>query len=141
MDVAVGGGEVVGQGALVGDFDAVADHVIAACIQTGEQAVPVALDIFRLHAQLLSDGAGDLDIVADEGVALVVMSLPLTWMAESWSAASADSLLELELLFELDALEEQPDRVSTPAAARTLIREIKVLLFMVSYPFESKKIK
>ena len=52
VDVAVGGGEVVGQGALVGDFDAVADHVIAACIQTGEQAVPVALDIFRHNVEL-----------------------------------------------------------------------------------------
>ena len=89
VDVAVGGGEVVGQSALVGDFDAVADHVIAACIQTGEQAVPVALDIFRLHAQLLGDGAGDLDIVADEGVALVVVApgLPGTFQCHDELAA------------------------------------------------------
>ena len=32
--------------------------VKAACVQTGEQAVPVAFHILRLHAQLLGDGAG-----------------------------------------------------------------------------------
>lgn len=42
MDVAVGSGEVVGLGALFGDFDAVADEVVAASIQTGKQAIPVA---------------------------------------------------------------------------------------------------
>ena len=35
---------------------------------------------------------------------------------------------------------EQPDRVSTPAAAITLIREIKVLRFIVGFPFLYKNI-
>ena len=74
MDVAVRGGEVVGLGALVGHLDAVAHDVKAACVQTGEQAVPVAFHILRLHAQLLGDGAGDFHVVAHQGVALVVVA-------------------------------------------------------------------
>ena len=37
VDVAVGSGEVVGLGALFGDFDAVADEVVAASVQTGNR--------------------------------------------------------------------------------------------------------
>ena len=93
VDVAVGGGEVVGQGALVGDLDAVADHIIAARIQTGEQAVPVAFHILRLHAQLLGDGAGDLDVIADEGVALIVIAprLPCTFQRNDQFAVGLNS--------------------------------------------------
>ena len=55
-------------------------------------------------------------------------------MAASWSAAaeSAEAAPEAMVLVEL-LLEEQPESVSTPAAAMTLIREIKVLLFII-YP-------
>ena len=41
VDVAVGGGESVGLGTLLGHLYAVAHHVVAACVQTGKQAVPV----------------------------------------------------------------------------------------------------
>ena len=53
-------------------------------------------------------------------------------MAASWSAAaeSAEAAPEAVVLVEL-LLEEQPESVSTPAAAMTLIREIKVLLFIL----------
>ena len=44
-----------------------------------------------------------------------------------------------EAAVELEEL-EQPDRVSTPAAAITLIREIKVLRFIVGFPFLYKNI-
>jgi hypothetical protein len=44
-----------------------------------------------------------------------------------------------EAAVELEEL-EQPDRVSTPAAAMTLIREIKVLRFIVGFPFLYKNI-
>ena len=52
-------------------------------------------------------------------------------MAASWSAAEpatedAPELAAVEVL-----LLEQPDRVRTPAAAMTLIIEIKVLRFIV----------
>ena len=39
-----------------------------------------------------------------------------------------------KIAVELEEL-EQPARVSTPAAAMTLIREIKVLRFIVGFPF------
>ena len=94
MDVAVGGGEVVGLGALLRDLDAVADEVIAAGVQTGEEAVPVALDILRLDAQLFGDGAGDLDVVADEGVALIVEApgLPCAFQCDDQLAVGLDGL-------------------------------------------------
>ena len=38
------------------------------------------------------------------------------------------------------SLEEQPVRLSTPAAAITPIREIKVLRFIVGFPFLYKNI-
>ena len=74
MDVGVGVGEVVGLGALVGHFHTVAHQIVAAGVQTGKQAVPVALDILRLHAQLFCDGAGDFHIVAHQRVGLVVVA-------------------------------------------------------------------
>ena len=56
--------------------------------------------------------------------------MPLDWMLDSWSpAAGAAEAAVPEAAVELEEL-EQPDRVSTPAAAMTLIREIKVLRFI-----------
>ena len=94
MDVAVGSGEVVGLGALFGDFDAVADEVVAASIQTGKQAVPVALDVLGLDAQLLGNGAGDFDVVAHEGVALIVEApgLPCAFQRDDQLAVGLDGL-------------------------------------------------
>ena len=74
VDVTVGSGEIISQGALVGDLHAVADHVKASSVQTGEQAVPIALHILRLHAQLFGNGAGDLHIIAHQSVALVMVA-------------------------------------------------------------------
>ena len=74
VDVTVGGGEIISQGALVGDLHAVADHVKASSVQTGEQAVPVALHVLRLHAQLFGNGAGHLYVVAHQSVALVMVA-------------------------------------------------------------------
>ena len=74
VDVTVGGGEIISQGALIGDLHAVADHVKASSVQTGEQAVPIALHILRLHAQLFGDGAGDLHVIAHQSVALVMVA-------------------------------------------------------------------
>ena len=123
MDVTVGGGEIISQGALVGDLHAVADHVKASSVQTGEQAVPIALHILRLHAQLFGDGAGDLHIIAHQSVALVMVA---PGSAVEPAAEDAPELAAVEVL-----LLEQPDRVRTPAAAMTLIIEIKVLRFIV----------
>ena len=53
----------------------VAHHVVAAGVQTGKQAVPIALHILRLHAQLFGDGAGDLHIIAHQSVALVMVEM------------------------------------------------------------------
>ena len=94
VDVAVGRGEVVGLGALFGDFDAVADEVVAASIQTGKQAVPVALDVLGLDAQLLGNGAGDFDVVAHEGVALIVEApgLPCAFQRDDQLAVGLDGL-------------------------------------------------
>ena len=94
VDVAVGSGEVVGLGALFGDFDAVADEVVAACVQTGKQAVPVALDVLGLDAQLLGNGAGDFDVVAHEGVALIVEApgLPCAFQRDDQLAVGLDGL-------------------------------------------------
>ena len=74
VDVAVGGGKSVGLGALLGHLHAVAHHVVAACVQTGKQAVPVALHILRLHAQLLGNGAGDLHVIAHQRVGSIVVT-------------------------------------------------------------------
>ena len=74
VDVAVGGGESVGLGTLFGHLHAVAHHVVAACVQTSKQAVPVALHILRLHAQLFGNGAGDLYVVAHQRVGGIVVA-------------------------------------------------------------------
>ena len=73
VDVAVGDGEVVGQGPLLGQLHAVADHVIPARIQTGEEAVPGALHKLGLDPQLFGQGGGDLYVVAHQFVRLVVV--------------------------------------------------------------------
>ena len=63
------------------------------------------------------------------------MRVPRLWMVESRSPPAEAALeaavpaVEAAVLLE----EEQPLRLSTPAAAITLIREIKVLLFMVGF--------
>ena len=69
----VGRREVVFFGAFGGDVHAVDHDVIAARVQTGQQAVPLALDKLRLNAQLLRDLGGDLDVVADEVVVFIVV--------------------------------------------------------------------
>ena len=92
VDVAVGGGKSVGLGALLGYFHAVAHHVVAACVQTGKQAVPVALHILRLHAQLFGNGAGDLDVIAHQRVVRVVEApgLPCAFQRHDEGAAALD---------------------------------------------------
>jgi len=94
VDVAVGGGESVGLGALFGHFHAVAHHIVAACVQTGKQAVPVALHVFRLHAQLLGNGAGDLYVVAHQRVGGIVVAprLPCTLQRYHQLAALLDAV-------------------------------------------------
>ena len=74
--------------------DAVADEVVAASIQTGKQAVPVALDVLGLDAQLLGNGAGDFDVVAHEGVALIVEApgLPCAFQRDDQLAVGLDGL-------------------------------------------------
>ena len=92
MDVAVGLGEIIGLGALVGHFHAVAHDVVAACVQTGKQAVPVAFDVLRLHAQLFGNGAGDFHIVAHQSIGFVVVApgLPCAFQCNDQLAAGLD---------------------------------------------------
>ena len=94
VDVAVGGGESVGLGALLGHLHAVAHHVVAAGVQTGKQAVPVALHILRLHAQLLGNGTGYLHIVAHQRVGGIVVAprLPCTLQRHHQLAALLDAV-------------------------------------------------
>ena len=94
VDVAVGGGESVGLSTLLGYLHAVAHHVVAACVQTGKQAVPVALHILRLHAQLFGNGAGDLHIVAHQRVGGVVVAprLPCAFQCHHQLAALLDAV-------------------------------------------------
>ena len=94
VDVAVGGGESVGLGALLGHFHAVAHHVVAASVQTGKQAVPVTFHVFRLHAQLLGNGAGDLHIVAHQRVGSIVVAprLPCALQRHHQLAALLDAV-------------------------------------------------
>ena len=74
MDVGVGLREIVALGPLLGHFHAVADDVVAARIQAGEQAVPFALHIFGLQAQMFGNGAGDFHVIAHQGVGVVVVA-------------------------------------------------------------------
>ena len=92
VDVAVGGGEIVGLSTLLGYLHAVAHHVVAACVQTGKQAVPVAFHVLRLHAQLFGNGAGHLHVVAHKGVALIVEApgLPCAFQRNDQLAAGLD---------------------------------------------------
>ena len=69
----VGGREIVFLGALRRDVDAVHHNVVAAGVETGQQAVPLTLNELRLDTQLLGDLRGDLDVVADEVIVLVVV--------------------------------------------------------------------
>ena len=71
--VGVGGGEIVFCGAVGGDVNAVDHNVIAPGVKTGQQAVPLALNKLRLHAELFGDFGADLDIVAHKGIALIVV--------------------------------------------------------------------
>ena len=92
MDVAVGLGEIIGLGALIGHFHAVAHDVVAACVQTGKQAVPVAFHVLRLHAQLFGNGAGDFHIVAHQSIGFVVVApgLPCAFQCNNQLAAGLD---------------------------------------------------
>ena len=94
VDVAVRRGEIVGLGAFLGDLHAVADHVITASVHAGKQAVPIALHIFRLHAQLLGNGAGDLDVVAHQRVVRVMEApgLPCAFQRDDQLAVGLDGL-------------------------------------------------
>ena len=94
VDVAVGSGESVGLGAFLGHLHAVAHHIVAACVQTGKQAVPVALHVFRLHAQLLGNGAGDLYVVAHQRVGGIVVAprLPCALQRHHQLAALLDAV-------------------------------------------------
>ncbi|SCM75999.1 hypothetical protein KL86PLE_30446 [uncultured Pleomorphomonas sp.] len=69
----IGLGEVVFLLALVGDADLVDDGVVAVGVETGDQAVPLALDELRLDAQLCGHRLADLDVEADQLAALVVV--------------------------------------------------------------------
>ena len=92
VDVAVGGGESVGLGTLLGHLHAVAHHVVAARVQTGKQAVPVALHILRLHAQLFGNGARYLHVIAHQCVGSIVVAprLPCTLQRYHQLAALLD---------------------------------------------------
>ena len=68
------------------------------------------------------------------------ISLPLDWMLDSWSPAEGATDAAVPEAAVLPEELEQPDRVSTPAAAMMLIREIKVLRFIVGFPFLYKNI-
>ena len=94
VDVAVGGGESVGLSTLLGYLHAVAHHVVAACVQTGKQAVPVALHILRLHAQLFGNGAGYLHVVAHQRVGGIVVAprLPCALQRHHQLAALLDAV-------------------------------------------------
>ena len=59
--------------------------------------------------------------------------------AENILAAAEAEAAVLEAV-EAEVLEEQPASERTPAAAMTLIREIKVLRFIVGFPFLYKNI-
>ena len=94
VDVAVGGGESVGLGALLGHFHAVAHHVVAARVQTGKQAVPVALHILRFHAQLFGNGAGYLHVITHQSVGGIVVAprLPCALQRHHQLAALLDAV-------------------------------------------------
>ena len=94
VDVAVGGGESVGLGALLGHLHAVAHHVVAACVQTSKQAVPVALHILRLYAQLFGNGAGYLHVIAHQRVGGIVVAprLPCALQRHHQLAALLDAV-------------------------------------------------
>ena len=66
-------GEVVFLGALLGDVHAVDHDVVTASVQTGQQAVPLALDELRLNAQLLGNQGSNFHVIADEVVVFIVV--------------------------------------------------------------------
>ncbi|CAM2159787.1 hypothetical protein PT2222_60201 [Paraburkholderia tropica] len=59
--------------ARVGDRHLVDDGVVPIHVETGDQSVPLAFDEFRLDAQTLRDGAGDVDIETRELARFVVV--------------------------------------------------------------------
>ena len=65
-------------------------------------------------------------------------SLPLDWMVSSLLAAAAEAEAAVLEAVEAEVLEEQPASERTPAAAMTLMREIKVLRFIMINPFSNK---
>ena len=69
----VGVGEAVQARALGVAGHLVGDHVEPLGRQAGEDRVPGRLDVLDLHAELLRDSGGDLDVVADERVGLRVV--------------------------------------------------------------------
>lgn len=64
-----------------------------------------------------------------------MISLPLDWMVSSLLAAAAEAEAAVLEAVEAEVLEEQPASERTPAAAMTLMREIKVLRFIGDDPF------
>lgn len=62
-------------------------------------------------------------------------SLPLDWMVSSLLEAAAEAEAAVLEAVEAEVLEEQPASERTPAAAMTLMREIKVLRFIGDDPF------
>ena len=72
-DVAIGGGEIILLGTLLGDLHAVGGHVVAAGIQTGEDAVPFGLHKLGGHAQLGGDGLRHLHVEAYQHVVFIVI--------------------------------------------------------------------
>ena len=74
VDVGVGLRKIVALGPLLRHFDAVADDVVAAGFQAGEQAVPFALHILGLQAQIFGNGPGHLPVVAHPGVGVFVVA-------------------------------------------------------------------
>jgi hypothetical protein len=63
----VGSGEIVLRLAGVGDRHLVDHGVVALDVEAGDEAVPLALDELRLHAEPLRDLLSDLDVEADQG--------------------------------------------------------------------------
>ncbi len=69
----IGLGEVVLLLAGIGDADLIDDGVVALGVETGDQAVPLALDKLRLDAELGGNRFADLDVEAHQLVALVMI--------------------------------------------------------------------
>ena len=72
-DVTIRRRKIILHRALVGHFHAVGGHVIAARVQTRENAVPLGLHKLRRHAQLRRDALRHFHIKADQLVVLVVI--------------------------------------------------------------------